>query len=185
MGEKCKDYGGKKDNGDPCHRDAGWGVDGENEGRCTDHRAGNHWSDKAERVKPIDLLKKLQNGVLDPERVGTAERRACLPVLCWDQGKTYEEAAEIFDVSKGTIGEDWQKIKNGWAKKVVQVSSSELAAEVFQSIKRDATKLRNQGKYEAANRVIARGIETLQDLGLVDKQADEVNINWVNELEDL
>ena len=69
--------------------------------------------------------------------------------------------------------------------KVVKVSQSELAVEVFQSMKRDATKLRKQGKYEAANRVISRAIEDLQDLGLIDKQADKMQLNWVDELEDI
>ena len=185
MSDKCKDYGGETSEGMPCQRPAGWGLDGVNSGPCEDHKNGQKWVEEAESCSPISIIKRIQSGVLDPNALTPGQRRACLPILCIDKGKTYEEAAEIFDVSLGTIGRDWDLIRSGLEDKVLQVSSSDLAAEVFQSMKRDAAKLRKQGKYEAANRVISRAIEDLQDLGLIDKQADKMQLNWVDELEDI
>lgn len=38
MPETCGDYGGKTKSGTPCDRPAGWGVDGEDTGKCNQHR---------------------------------------------------------------------------------------------------------------------------------------------------
>ena len=36
---RCGDYGGRNNNGKPCHRTAGWGVKGTKEGQCKHHTA--------------------------------------------------------------------------------------------------------------------------------------------------
>ena len=63
-GKTCSDFGGKKHDGTPCTRPAGWGVKGTNTGPCK-----NHCQAEAEKQNAIKaaFLEKIQDPLMSKE----------------------------------------------------------------------------------------------------------------------
>lgn len=130
------------------------------------------------------FVEKVRNGEVQRD-ITQEERQACLPYLILEENKSQYECADLFGVCQQQISYDWRQLRDKWSEKLEQITNSELASEIWETGKRDAAQLRKQEKYDAANRVLKRTIDALLDLDIVDKQAQEMNVNWVDELEDI
>lgn len=176
----CGDYGGENDDGSKCKKPSGWGSDGDE--RCKHHPYED--DETFEKYDVIDVIKGIKSNHIKPDQLTREQRRACLPILYYDQGKVYEELANIFEVSLGTIHNDFEALRKEDAEKVLQIKDSELGGELLRSMKRDVAKLREQGNYQKANSVLRNTIETLQELGLVRKEPDRHKISWLDAVEE-
>lgn len=175
--EKCGDYGGRNQDGQPCGAWAGAGVEGEDEGRCADHRGDA----KTQNISPVDLIERIRKYernpddalAVDPNDVTTKARRLCVPHL-QAEGMTQAEIASVFEVNVSTINRDIKRIRNNEIDDVLKVSENDLAYELIKEARRAAPKLRAQGEFKKAFEVKDKLKDALDDLNLIELAPDRV-----------
>lgn len=160
--ETCGDYGGTNKKGEPC----GQATDG---GRCADHedQMAEHINQK---INIERMVKGLNSGTIDPENVSTEERRACIPYLRVNSGRSYEGIGALFNVSKAQIHYDMQAILERHVEMIKEINPEDVGAQILMEIERDISELRKQGDHRSAVKSMRDKVKVLQTLGFLPKK---------------
>lgn len=175
--QTCGDFGGRTAKGKPCSNPAGAGHDGDE--RCFQHPyEEDEYSDKT--TKPMELIKKIQSGMINPEQIHPEARRKCIPILL-HRGYTQEYIGDLFDRSQSVISDDLKKIRESNGEYAKQISKAELLGELRYEVRRDITELRKQGENYKASQLMFDLLEEFRELGLIEKVPDEMNVSQTME----
>lgn len=114
------------------------------------------------------------------EEFSYVERRAAIYNLIEQAGhyrnieQSYRELGDRFGVSHQTIKKDIDTINEWIADNLGNNAESELS-----TLKNAAVQdLISRGEYDKAYRLMREHYELLQDMGLKDREAQEVDMNW-------
>lgn len=127
------------------------------------------------------------------------ERRRNLAQMIFmgrDKKKAFEEMAELYDVKVETIERDWCQRK-GWLRNVFDIDCDDEVIEmilaeqrwirdkymsIYQDAKSESTKL---GCLNSIRECNAQMVKMMQDLGVLDKQADKLELSGELEMTSL
>jgi len=131
----------------------------------------------ARRVRrgAIEILRKVRSGEIIPAEVSTGERRLCVAYLRLE-GYTQEETAEIFRVSRHTIGRDEKAIREQTARLVDEIDVRAVAGGLIAWARHITARALKEKDYALAWKVQREVIADLQGLGYLPKVAQQHDV---------
>lgn len=89
-------------------------------------------------LRPINMLREISQGRLDPHELTPKQRRACLVVMA-NGTQTSAQLAEVFGVSAPTIRRDVQRIRAEIGREVHEWSMEEVVGDLVHTSEKCAT----------------------------------------------
>lgn len=152
-----------------------------------------------ENTPALQILKQIKDGVIDPKKLDSEIRQACVEHLWFVEGRAVAEIAHVLNVSDKTIRRDEDQIRKRNAQKPSADYSVEVFGELLQKAKSAHENMMRlsrspdasvQEKAQAgfyAWKMIQQQIQIAQSLGVVSSQAfnirqeEEVTPKQLNE----
>jgi len=119
----------------------------------------------------VTILKKIQQGLLDPKEISVSDRRACVAYLRLE-GYTQEEIAGIFKVHRQTILRDEKAIRSEAARLVDEIDVRNIAGELIALAHHLQAKALREKDYGLAWRIERELIQDLQSLGYLPRSPE-------------
>ena len=132
---------------------------------------------------PVDILRQIKDGSIEPQQISLQVRRDCVQYLR-HEGYTHQEIAEIFKVSRQTIIRDEKAIRAEHSILVKDLDIDAIAGELIVVANNLMAKLIRNKDYFPAWKIQCDLITKLQSLGYLPKAAEKLNLN-VTSLADL
>jgi hypothetical protein len=146
-------------------------------------------SENYENTPALQILKQIREGIIDPKKLDSEIRQACVEHLWFVEGRAVAEIAQVLNVSDKTIRRDEDQIR----KRNAQKPSADYTIEVFGELLKKATSAHEnmmrlsrspdasvQEKAQAgyyAWKMIQQQIQIAQSLGVAPSQAFKIEAN--------
>lgn len=127
-------------------------------------------------MSPVEVLRQLREGSIEPQQIGLQIRRNCVRYLRYE-GYTQQEIAEIFRVSRQTIIRDEKAIRSEQSVLVDDLDIDIIAGELIAIANNLTAKAIRNKDYSLAWKIECDLITKLQSLGYLPKAAEKLNVN--------